>query len=91
MRQSREWLVFKVQQQMRPALMKRSLTDKIEDSFLESFSCDINMIVEEFDFYQQLPPKMQTELVEYLFSDMLDRFSHVFSFCEKGFRNELII
>jgi hypothetical protein len=37
------------------------------DSFKESFSRDHNMIVEEFDFYQQLPPKVQSELVEHTF------------------------
>ena len=34
---------------------------------------------------------MQTDLVEYLFGDILGKFSHVFSFCELGFRNELMI
>ena len=72
-------------------MLKEGLTDRMIESFHESFSSDINMIVEEFDFYQQLPPKMQTELIEYLFYDMLDRFKHMFSFCEEGFRNELII
>ena len=72
-------------------MLKESLTDRMIEAFYESFSCDINMIVEEFDFYQQLPPKMQTELVSYLFYDMLNRFKHMFSFCEEGFRNELII
>ena len=72
-------------------MLKESLTDKIIESFYESFSCDINMIVEEFNFYQMLPPKMQSELVDYLFYDILDRFKHVFNFCENGFRNELMI
>lgn len=33
---------------------------------------------------------MQTELVEFLFSDFLGKFS-MFKICEKGFRNELLI
>ena len=89
--QSKEWLVFKVQRPLRPDMLKEGLTDKIFESFYESFSCDINMIVEEFNFYQMLPPKMQSELVDYLFYDILDRFKHVFNFCENGFRNELMI
>ena len=49
------------------------------------------MIVEEFEFYQQLSPKMQTELVEFLFSDTINKFWSNFQFFEKGFRNECII
>ena len=49
------------------------------------------MIVEEFNFYEQLPPKMQSELVETIFFNIIAQFSHVFAFCEDGFRNELII
>ena len=60
------------------------------ESFELSFLQDHNMIVEEFSFYQLLPPKMQTELVEYLFSDFLKKF-RMFQFCEKGFSTELII
>ena len=49
------------------------------------------MIIEEAPFYQRLTPKMQSELIEYLFSDYVKKFSHIFAFCEDGFRNELII
>ena len=34
---------------------------------------------------------MQTELIEFLFSDFITKFNSMFDFCEKGFRNELII
>lgn len=60
-------------------------------SFREAFSCDHNMITEEFNFYQALPPKMQTELVEFLWHDKLAKFSHFFPFCEEGFRNEIFM
>ena len=36
---------------------------------IEAFNNDYNMIIEEFDFYEQLSPKMQSELVEFLFND----------------------
>ena len=49
------------------------------------------MVTEEFGFYQALPPKMQTELVEYLWKDKLAKFSHFFLYCEEGFRNEIFI
>lgn len=49
------------------------------------------MIIEEFDFYQQLPPKAQSELVDFLYKDTLNMFKSIFDFCEIGFRNELIV
>lgn len=49
------------------------------------------MIVEEYSLYQQLPPKMQTELIQKIFSKFMSRFSYFFNSCEIGFRNEFII
>ena len=49
------------------------------------------MIVEEFNFYEALTPKMQSELVNFLFKGTVERYSHIFAFCEDGFTNELII
>ena len=53
----------------------------MSESFQLSFSQDHNMIVEEFDFFVQLPPKMQTELVDFLFKDFKKLFK-MFDFCE---------
>ena len=61
------------------------------DNFTISFSNDHDMIIEEFDFYQQLPPKMQSQLIEHLFQNFLKRFDSMFAFCEEGFRNEMVI
>lgn len=63
----------------------------MQASFIESFSADHNMIVEEFEFYQQLPPKMQNELVDQIFQEILKKFSHFFAYTDVGFRNELIV
>jgi len=41
--------------------------------------------------YQQLTPKMQTELISKIFSKFIKRFQHFFNSCETGFRNEFII
>ena len=49
------------------------------------------MIVEEYDFYQQLPHKMQTELINKLFNKFMKQFGYFFGPCEKGFRNECVI
>jgi hypothetical protein len=61
----------------------------VQDAFLYDF----NLIVEEFEMYQKLPPKIQTEVVETLdtFVKFKDKFDHFFNSCEKGFRNEFIM
>ena len=84
-------MVFKIQNQKKPNKLAYQLTEEMAASFHESFSGDYNMIVEEFEFYQQLPPKMQSELVEYIFPEVMLKFQHLFNFCEKGFRNELLV
>ena len=52
---------------------------------------DFNMIIDDFDFYFLLPPKLQTELVEALFGQFKTEFSHFFDPCETGFTNEIIV
>jgi hypothetical protein len=49
------------------------------------------MIIEEYEFYQKLTPRMQTELISYLFKDFRNNFKHLFDWCEEGFVNSLII
>ena len=49
------------------------------------------MIVEEFELYQQLTPKMQTGLIDQLFNWFIRDFKYFFNSCEIGFRNEFII
>ena len=76
---------------MKPDQLPEQFVEKMHRSFVLSFSRDHNMIIEEFDFYQRLSPKMQTQLIEYCFVDTLKMFNHFFAFCEEGFRNEIVI
>lgn len=50
-------------------------------------------MIEEFPFYQQITPQMQTKLIQMTqtFSDFEKNFEHFFDECERGFTNELII
>ena len=89
--EAEEWFVFKLEAASRKGRMDANLAANVVDAWRWSFKHDHNMIVEEFNFYEQLPPKMQSELVETIFMDTIAQFSHVFAFCEDGFRNELII
>jgi hypothetical protein len=57
----------------------------------EAMKFDFNMIIEEYEFYQKLTPRMQTELIDYLFHDFRHNFKHLFDWCEVGFANAIII
>lgn len=65
----------------------KDMTEVIDDAM----KYDYNMIIEEFDFYLQLSPKLQNDICLLLFKDFMKNFSHFFDSCELGFRNELII
>ena len=56
-----------------------------------AFEFDYDMIVDEYNFYQMLPPRYQTELVNLLFSEFKEKFSHFFEGLEDGFTNEIIM
>jgi hypothetical protein len=61
----------------------------VEQAFLHDF----NLVIEEFPFYQELTPKMQTTLIEKtkVFNEFEKHFKHFFDECERGFTNEVII
>ena len=71
--------------------MPNPLARRIQDTVEEAFRSDFNLIVEEFDLYQRLTPKMQTELIHKLFNKFIARFKYFFNSCEVGFRNEFVI
>ena len=54
-----------------PRPMFLGIIHNVEDAF----KFDFNMVIEEYAFYYALPPKMQTELVNLLFSDFIKNFS----------------
>ena len=54
---------------------------------------DFNLVIEEFEFYSQITPQMQTALIKNtrVFKEFERSFNHFFEECERGFINELII
>lgn len=64
---------------------------KMQNSLTQSFQYDFNTLLEEHTFYQRMTPKMQTELIDTLFSDFLEDFNHFFEGLERGFVNEFVI
>ena len=74
-----------------PDFLHPKLYKNIEHTVSDAFHYDFNLIVEEFSLYQQLAPKMQTQLIQQLFSWFIRDFKYFFNSCEIGFRNEFII
>lgn len=70
-----------------PANLYLSISETVE----EAFKNDHNLIIEEFDFYQQLSPKMQTKVINLIFEEFRQDFRHFFDPCDRGFINEAII
>ena len=71
-----------------PAVMYHDIVTHVENAL----SMDYNMIIEEYHFYPIITPKMQTELINFLFhTEFIDEFKSFFDPCEVGFRNELIV
>ena len=81
----------RIERSYKPYYMPNPLARRIQDTVEEAFRSDFNLIVEEFDLYQRLTPKMQTELIHKLFSKFIARFKYFFNSCEVGFRNEFVI
>jgi hypothetical protein len=63
----------------------------IIDNVEFAFRADHNLIVEEFGFYQQLSPKMQTEVIDTIFQEFMQNFRFFFDPLDRGFVNEVII
>ena len=52
---------------------------------------DFNMIIEEFDIYQQLTSQLQTKVVTHIFTGFISKFKLFFAELEAGFINEVVI
>lgn len=52
---------------------------------------DYNMIIEEFDVYQQLTNQLQTKVVKHIFNGFIVKFNLFFGELEAGFINEVVI
>jgi len=75
----------------KPYYIPPRLGKLIQDTVADAFHFDFNLIVEEYTLYQQLAPKMQTELINKIFGRFMSRFKYFFNSCEQGFRNEFVI
>ena len=70
-----------------PSVLYLSIIENVEEAFRKDF----NLIVENYEFYQQLTPKMQTKVITQIFEEFRQSFRHWFDPCDRGFVNEAII
>lgn len=85
--------IKKIEKSNKPFHIQPTLYNDIRKYVEQAFMYDFNLVIEEFVFYQQITPKMQTELIQNtrVFQEFEKSFNHFFDECERGFTNELII
>ena len=85
--------IKKIEKSNKPYHIQPTLYNDIRKYVEQAFLYDFNLVIEEFSFYQQVTPKMQTELIQNtrVFKEFERSFNHFFEECERGFTNELII
>ena len=64
---------------------------KIRKAASEAIQFDFNEIIEDFNFYQSMPVKLQSKLVQKLFGHFVAEFTCFFEDLERGFINELVM
>jgi len=85
--------IKKIEKSNKPYHIQPTLYNDIRKYVEQAFQFDFNLVIEEFQFYQQITPKMQTELIQSTrtFREFEKSFNHFFEECERGFTNDLII
>lgn len=85
--------IKKIENSNKPYNIQPILYNQIRTFVVNAFLYDFNLVIEEFDFYQQITPKMKTDLIQNtrVFKEFERSFAHFFEECERGFTNELIM
>lgn len=65
----------------------RAASRPIQDAFVY----DYNVIIEQFNFYDELPAELQNRVSHCLFSTFKTQFNHFFLNTDIGFQNQFII
>ena len=61
------------------------LYHRIKEFVQDAFVYDFNLIIEEFNFYMELPPNIQNRISESLFKTFKNQFSNLFLNTDLGF------
>jgi hypothetical protein len=63
----------------------------IKEFIEDAFVYDYNLIIEEFNFYTELPAQIQNSISESLFKTFKKQFSNFFMNTDVGFQHQLIV
>ena len=85
--------IKKIEKSNQPFFIQPKLYRDIKMYIDMAYRFDYNLVVEEFPFFYQITPKLQTELIQQTqyFKRFERNFSHFFEECEQGFINEFIV
>lgn len=85
--------IKKIEKSNKPYHIQPTLYSDIRKYVEQAFLYDFNLVIEEFPFYHQITPKMQSDLIQNtkVFQEFERSFNHFFDDCERGFINEFII
>lgn len=64
---------------------------EIKNLIKDAFVHDFNLIIEEFNFYRELPSDLQCKVCDSLFKQFKSEFNLFFMHTETGFQNQLIV
>ena len=56
-----------------------------------SMYSDFNIIIEEYQFFEMISPKLQTKLIKLMFSDFISNFKKFFVKMEQNFINQIVV
>jgi len=70
-----------------PNKLYHSIKEFIQDAFVYDF----NLIIEEFNFYYELPASIQNKISDSLFKTFKRQFNHFFLNTDIGFQHQLIV
>ena len=85
-----QW-VHKFQKQCHLRYFSAQQSNNLWQYLDDAVHLDFNMIIEDFKFYQRLQPRDQTQLINLIFGDFKQNFSHFFEGLQNGFINEFIV
>jgi len=80
------WLL-RLQNCNRDENIPNQLYHSIKEFIQDAFVYDYNLIIEEFNFYKELPAQLQNQISESLFKTFKTQFSNFFLNLDVGFQH----
>ncbi len=72
-----QWLL-KLDNTRNEKSLPRALYEKIKDFIASSLKQDFDMLIEGYDFFDQMKPSLRYRIVQEVFHDFIQRFDYIF-------------